>query len=588
MIKAAIPANESARLQSLQRYEILDTAPGQEFDDITHLASEICGTPIAMISLVDANRQWFKSKVGTTTSETPRDISFCAHGILQTEVFVVNDARTDERFADNPLVTGESQVRFYAGAPLITSDGHALGMLCVNDKKARQITESQKRSLQALGRQVVAQLELRRHVKELQQTIADRQLAEAELVRERNLLCALMDNSDDSIYFKDKESRFIRCSTKMAGMFRSNGVEGLIGHRDSDFFATEHALEAFADEQEIIRTGQPMMAKIEKETWPDGRVTWALTSKMPLRSRTGEIIGTFGISKDITAIKNAEEKLDQVHRQLMDASRQAGMAEVATNVLHNVGNVLNSVNVSSSLIADKVRASRVVNLGKVAELIRSHSADLAGFFTSDTRGKQLPGYLSGLAANLAQEQEDILHEVGSLVNNIVHIKEIVAMQQSYAKAFGVQESIQVAELVEDAARMNSGAMARHNVKIVREFKDVAPILTEKHKVLQILVNLIRNAKYACDDSGREDKQITLRVANGDGRIKISVIDNGVGIPPENLTRIFNHGFTTKKDGHGFGLHSGALAAKELGGALTAFSRGVGLGAAFTLELPVKR
>lgn len=162
------------------------------------------------------------------------------------------------------------------------------------------------------------------------------------------------------------------------------------------------------------------------------------------------------------------------------------------------------------------------------------------------------------------------------------------MQQNYARTSGILEPIQVADLVEDAARMNTGAMARHNVKVVREFKEIAPILTEKHKVLQILVNLIRNAKYACDDSGRDDKQVTLRITNGDGRIKISVIDNGVGIPPENLTRIFNHGFTTKKDGHGFGLHSGALAAKELGGALMAFSEGTGRGATFTLELPVNR
>jgi PAS domain S-box-containing protein len=420
----------------------------------------------------------------------------------------------------------------------------------------------------------------------LQQTIADRQLAEAELVRERNLLCALMDHSVDSIYFKDTESRFIRCSAKMADLLRVKGMEDLIGRRDSDFFATDHAREAFADEQEIVRTGQPMTAKIEKETWPDGRVTWALTSKMPFRNGAGETIGTFGISKDITAIKSAEEKLEQVHRQLVDASRQAGMAEIATNVLHNVGNVLNSVNVSSALIADKVRASKIVNLGKVADLMQSHTDDLAGFFTSDAKGKQLPGYLSGLAAHLAEEQEDILHEVGSLVSNIVHIKEIVAMQQSYAKASGVMESLKVADLVEDAARMNSGIMSRHNVKVLREFNDVAPILTEKHKVLQILVNLIRNAEYACDDSERDDKQIKLRITNGDGRIKISVIDNGVGIPPENLTRIFNHGFTTKKDGHGFGLHSGALAAKELGGALTVFSEGNGRGATFTLELPV--
>ena len=159
------------------------------------------------------------------------------------------------------------------------------------------------------------------------------------------------------------------------------------------------------------------------------------------------------------------------------------------------------------------------------------------------------------------------------------------MQQSYAKVGGVKELVDVVGLVEDSMRMNEGALSRHQVEVVREFGKVPLMNAEKHKILQILINLIRNAKYACDESGQEDKRLTVRVANGDGRVKISVIDNGVGIPPENLTRIFNHGFTTRKGGHGFGLHSGALAAREMGGSLTVQSGGPGRGAAFTLELP---
>jgi PAS domain S-box-containing protein len=418
--------------------------------------------------------------------------------------------------------------------------------------------------------------------------ITQRKRAEAELDYERSLLRALMDKSDDRIYFKDAESRFLRYSASMAHLFKLENVEELAGKRDSDFFGDEHAREAFEDEQTIIRTGEPIVGKMEKEIWPDGRITWALTSKMALRDETGKITGTFGISKDITAIKEAEDKLNQVHKQLVDASRQAGMAEVATSVLHNVGNVLNSVNVSSSLIAEKMRHSKVSNINKAVGLIRAHENDLNNFFANDSKGRQLPGYLSSLATHLALEQEDILREISSLASNIMHIKEIVAMQQSYAKTSGVVESLKVADLVEDAICMNNGAMSRHQVKVVRDFAEVPLILTEKHKVLQILVNLIRNAKYACDDSGRNDKQILLKVANGNERIKISVIDNGIGIPPENLTRIFGHGFTTRKDGHGFGLHSGALAAREMGGTLAAFSDGPGRGATFTLELPVQK
>jgi C4-dicarboxylate-specific signal transduction histidine kinase len=182
----------------------------------------------------------------------------------------------------------------------------------------------------------------------------------------------------------------------------------------------------------------------------------------------------------------------------------------------------------------------------------------------------------------------LLKELDHLKKNIEHIKEIVAMQQSHSKVSGVSERVKVAELVEDTLKINSGGLARHGVQIVREYDSSVPdIMIEKHKVLQILVNLIRNAGYACDESGRTDRRMTVRIARQDGRVRISVADNGVGIPAENLNRIFNHGFTTKKDGHGFGLHSGALAAKEIGGSLAVRSDGPGLGAEFTLELPLQ-
>ena len=187
---------------------------------------------------------------------------------------------------------------------------------------------------------------------------------------------------------------------------------------------------------------------------------------------------------------------------------------------------------------------------------------------------------------MEEEKAENLREVDILVQNIVHVKEIVAMQQNYVKAMGLVESLKVKDLVEDAIRLNNGAMVRHNVTVVQEFDEVPPIQAEKHKALQILVNLLRNAKHACDDSGREDKQITLRITGGENRVKITVSDNGIGIPAENLARIFNHGFTTRKDGHGFGLHNSANAAKEMGGVLLVYSAGVGQGATFTLELPL--
>jgi signal transduction histidine kinase len=294
-----------------------------------------------------------------------------------------------------------------------------------------------------------------------------------------------------------------------------------------------------------------------------------------------------GIDLDITDRVEADERERQLQQQLHDVSRQAGMAEIATNVLHNVGNVLNSVNISASIVTDRVRKPRSAGLGKVAALLQGQAADLVAFAANDERARHLPVYLAQLAQHLARDQEVTLNELDLLRKNIDHIKEIVSMQQSYSKLVGVPERLAVANLVDDALRMNAGSFTRHGVNLKCEFEDVPEIVVEKHKVLQILVNLLRNARYACEASGKPDKEVVMRIAKRPTGIQIAVIDNGIGIQPDHMTRIFSHGFTTKKDGHGFGLHSGALAARDLGGALHVHSAGAGQGATFTLDLPFK-
>ena len=311
-------------------------------------------------------------------------------------------------------------------------------------------------------------------------------------------------------------------------------------------------------------------------------IEWQVT---PIRNSSGKTTHFVGIQRDITARKRAEAELEQAHRELLEVSRRAGMAEIATNVLHNVGNVLNSVNISSGLIAEGVKKLRTASLARVVALLREHPQDLGAFITQDPSGKHVPAHLAQLTEHLLADQKTILGELDSLRRNVEHIKEIVTLQETYATFGGVKERVSVVSLVEDSLRMNEGDLNSRQVEVVREFEPVPPVNVEKHKILQILVNLVRNARHACDDSGRADKRLTVRVANGQGRIRISVTDNGVGIPPENLTRIFNHGFTTRKNGHGFGLHSAALAAREMGGALAVHSAGPGTGATFTLELP---
>jgi signal transduction histidine kinase len=290
------------------------------------------------------------------------------------------------------------------------------------------------------------------------------------------------------------------------------------------------------------------------------------------------------IEKERRAQERTQE-LEIIHQQLVEASRRGGMAEIATNVLHNVGNVLNSINISAGLIVENVKQSKAARLTQLVALLRAHEHDLAAFITRDSRGKHVLTYLAELSEHLSTEQREVVGELDSLQKNVGHIKEIVAMQQNYASFGGVTELINVATLIEDSLRMTERKLTRHQVEVVREFALVPDMNVEKHKILQILVNLLRNASYACHESGQLQRRVTVRLAREEGWIKISVIDTGIGIPPENLTRIFNHGFTTRPDGHGFGLHSGALAAKEIGGSLTVQSDGVGRGATFTLSLP---
>ncbi len=289
---------------------------------------------------------------------------------------------------------------------------------------------------------------------------------------------------------------------------------------------------------------------------------------------------------EIAERKRSEQELQRTQQQLIDASRQAGMAEVATGVLHNVGNVLNSVNVSATLIAERLGQSRLANLTRAAAMLREHNGGLAEYLTNDPKGKLLPDYLADLGEHLETERQETQTEIDLLTRNIEHIKDIVAMQQTYARVSGLSELLPVAGLIEDALALNADSFTRHRIIIARDFTAVPPVNVDKHKALQILVNLLRNAKDAMEDPNLPEKRLTVSIRpQEDQAVAIAVRDTGVGIPPENLTHIFSHGFTTRQGGHGFGLHSAALAARQLGGRLSAHSDGPGRGATFTLELP---
>jgi PAS domain S-box-containing protein len=428
------------------------------------------------------------------------------------------------------------------------------------------------------------------------EAIADRKRMERALEQNRNLLKSVISDVPVAIMACDRNGRIFLSNSAAVELFSiRSGKDG-----NASDVADRHApsIEVYLPDgtTRVPVEETPLPRALRGETvsnvelilaHPDGKARTTLGSARQLLSSTGERIGAVAVAQDITERKNAELELERTHKELLDASRLAGMAEVASNVLHNIGNVLTSVNVSANLVAECVKDAKIAGLSRAAAMLKEREQDLAAFLSTDERGRKLPAYLAQLAEHLLGNQRLALKELGALRDSIEHIKETVAMQQSYAKLCGVSEIIAVGSLIEDSLRMNASALVRHGVTLIREIDEaVPPISVDKHKVLQILVNLIRNAKYACDESGRPDKCITIRVNADERSVRIAVIDNGVGISSDIMSRLFRHGFTTRKSGHGFGLHSGALAAKELGGSLTAHSDGLGCGATFTLELPL--
>jgi predicted ATPase/signal transduction histidine kinase len=281
-----------------------------------------------------------------------------------------------------------------------------------------------------------------------------------------------------------------------------------------------------------------------------------------------------------------EQRVREQTRELVAAARRTGMAQIATNVLHNVGNVLNSVNTSLHVLRSHVTSSRMDRLNDVTNLLESNAGNLRHFLASTDKGKLLPGYLRELSQALVAEREQLAGELRRLEASVDHIKNVVAMQQSYAgPASSMRELVSLADLVEDALLLQEDALARHGITVARDYGSSEPLPLDRSRLMQILVNLVENAWQAMEGvSGKRLLRVAVRQQQDAATVEVS--DNGCGIAQENLCRMFSHGFTTKFGGHGFGLHSCAVAASEMGGALKVHSDGAGAGSTFTLQLPL--
>ena len=303
------------------------------------------------------------------------------------------------------------------------------------------------------------------------------------------------------------------------------------------------------------------------------------------RDDTRRLRRLLGVAWDVTEQVRQDERRLKLQLQVQEASRHAGMAEVATGVLHSVGNVLNSLGVAAAMLQARLRESRVGNVERAVKLMDAQGARLGEFFASDPRGRELPGYLRQLGDHLVAEQRVLCDEAQAVVTHVEHIGKIVAAQQTYARHGGSLEEIDVAELVEHALVLHVSSSAEVTVR--RENRGVGKATVDRHKLLQIMGNLLSNARHALRDRTQAPRELTVRLRSlPPGFYAIDVEDTGVGISEESMKRLFEFGFTTKKDGHGFGLHASAILAREMGGELTAYSEGTNRGACFTVRLPI--
>jgi PAS domain S-box-containing protein len=318
----------------------------------------------------------------------------------------------------------------------------------------------------------------------------------------------------------------------------------------------------------------------------EGRKIPISVSGSMMQNQQGQFQGLVCVAQDITERKRMEEEKLQLHEQLLDTSRKLGMAEVATGVLHNIGNILNSINVSIGVIIELLKNSMMEDVGRISRLLEKHKDDLAEYLSQNSKGKQIPGYLEKLSGQLLEERRIALLELGCLRENAGYAQHCVAAQQDLARPSGFKEPVSLAELFEEALTVNQDMLKNFSIDVIQQFQEVPQLIVDKHQVLQILVDLIRNACQAMESV--VIKQLVVRVKLLIGppdAICLEVQDSGKGIPQEDLTRIFGQGYSTKDGGRGLSLHQGALIAKNLGGSLRAQSEGEGKGAVFSLDLP---
>jgi len=559
-LKAPVPANEAERLAALSECKILDTAAEKAFDDFPNLASHICQTPIALLSFVDSARQWFKAKIGLGVSELPREVAFCAHTILKSDLFIVNDTFLDKRFAKNPLVRSEPHIRFYAGAPLITSDGHALGTLCVIDRVPRELSEQQQEALRVLARQTVTQLEFRRNANamaELYQKL-DREVAERKRAeRERMELLAREQEVREAAEANEQRYRFLAESIpQQVWTAQPDGSLDYVNQQTVEYFSRPGAdivgdnwqqvihpddLEVCLDRwQKSLATGEVYEVEFRLRRGSDGDYRWHLGRALPMRDAAGRIIRWFGTNTDIDDQK-------RLHRLAEEANRTKD--EFLATVSHELRTPLTSM----------MGWAELLKLGMLDEKGKQHAINV----------------IEASARSQAQ-----------LIGDLLDISRIIS-----GKLRLDVQPLELASVIAAATDVVHPAATAKSIRLVsRISRGVGMVSGDPDRLQQVVWNLLSNAVKFTPEGGRVE--ISLRRARA--QAELTVTDNGTGIDPDFLPHVFEHfrqadsTSTRKHGGLGLGLAIVRRLVELHGGTVAAESEGEGRGATFRIRLPLLR
>ncbi len=427
--------------------------------------------------------------------------------------------------------------------------------------------------------------ELKKNNKELQNEISERQMAEQLLRESEEQFRSLSEQSFMGIFiiFDDHFKYANKAAADIMGHSVDNilaikkiSFDSIIFHEDLDQ-VNEQWQNYISEDNNFFQMPMRIITGNQVTKWID-----VYGKSINYQGKKAELITVI----DITDRKETERKLEIMRKDMMESAHRAGMADVATSTLHNVGNILNSIKTSSHLINESIQKSPVHNLVKANELLRKHEKDMKDFILNDALGQKLLDYYLVLEKDFSTQHEQIQQDAIRLNGMVDSIVEVISAQQAYAAGASMAELFNVEEIVEDSINVQKESLTQHNIQLNKNFQKVPAIKVQKSKLLHILTNLIINAIHALNYNDVSERKMDLSIAGDKNYVFIRISDNGHGINKENSNKIFNYGFTTKKNGHGYGLHSCANYMIEMGGEINVKSEGQGKGATFELVFPI--